>query len=458
MNNTLVINRKFYESVNHEDNLKILKNFGYNNADSFFTAICNKLNNEYEFIKLKDYRFQTNEEARDFNMFSGFVEGEIAPYNKIVVSFTPISTKLGNTNIVQEIMPMIANQMKSNIAFLMDKNIKKICVLTSRFNKSNTISKDYNTLQMNVNSLNTINFDVIQFFGVKHLSTEVMFNSLNEYLEMANFLQRKNLSNDQFKYFSLSSGVLYGNALKSQIKGQWQKTFVFKFLTAIFSGKKNYKYNIDGVLVHGKVDNQLQNLQNFIEFINTTDIDFSTPIDVPVDDVIDSNDDIVNTDDVNRMPEQGVGKSGRQRYKTQRKIRDKVLQEYGYLCDCHDLKHFYFESSDSFNNYVEGHHMIPMNRQSEYWDDKKINLDVESNIVPLCPTCHAQIHLGSRRARLDILSEIYIRDEIKLRRVDPNIDLTKLASFYNIGLEKEEETYLLSNAKIKVFKKNEKQL
>ena len=102
--------------------------------------------------------------------------------------------------------------------------------------------------------------------------------------------------------------------------------------------------------------------------------------------------------------------------------------------------------------------MIPMNRQSEYWEDKQINLDVESNIVPLCPTCHAQIHLGSRRARLEILSEIYVRDEIKLKRIDKDIDLVKLVSFYNIGLEQEEEKYLMSNAIMKVQKKREGQL
>jgi len=458
MKNTLVINRKFYDSVNSEKNIEIINKFGYENADSFFRGICDRLNLEYEFTKLSKYRFQSSEESRKYSMFSGFIEGDISPYSQVVISFTPIDTKLGNTNIVQEIMPMIANQMKDNIAFLLDKSIKKISILTSRFNLNNTISKDYNTLQMNVNSLNTINFDVIQFFSVKHLSPDTKFNNLVEYLEMAKFLQRKNLANDQFEYFYLESNTLFGNALASQIKGQWQKTFVFKYFTAIFSGKKNYKYNIDGVLKHGIIDNQLLNLKKFVDFINETEIDFTQTIEIPLDDVIESNDEVENTDDINRLPEQALGKGGRQRYKTQRKIRDKVLQQYNYLCNCHDQKHFYFESSDSFNNYVEGHHMIPMNRQSEYWEDKQINLDVESNIVPLCPTCHAQIHLGSRRARLEILSEIYVRDEIKLKRIDKDIDLVKLVSFYNIGLEQEEEKYLMSNAIMKVQKKREGQL
>lgn len=455
MKQVLVINRNYYNSVNKKTNLEIIKTYGYKNADSFFKAICERLNQEYSFLNIKDYEFQTTEEARIYKTFNAFIRGDVSPYKDVTISFTPINTKLGNTNIVQEIMPMIANQMQINKNFLLDGNIKRICVLTSQFNKQNIISKEYNTLQMNVTSLNTLNFDVIQFFRVKHLSTDTSYGSLNEYLDMVEFLQKKNQANDQFEYFKLENDILYGNAQASQIKGQWQKAFVFKYLTAIFLGKKQFKYNIDGVLIHGIVDNQLKNLNDFIDYVNNTEMDFTTFVEIPTDDVVESNDNVADTDDINREPEQATGKSGRKRYKTQRKIRDKVLKDYNYTCNCHDQKHFYFESSDSFNNYVEGHHMIPMNRQAEYWEDKKINLDVESNIVALCPTCHAQIHLGSRRARLDIISEIFVRDEVKLKRVDKDINLIKLVSFYNIGLEKEEEKYLIQNATIKVQRKRE---
>lgn len=458
MRNTLVVNKKFYNSVNNNQNLSVLRSFGYNSADDFFIRICKKLNQEYDFVKLKGYRFLTSKEEKKYYMYSGFIEGDVTPYKQVVFTFTPISSKLGNTNIVQELMPMIANQMESNINFLIDKKIKKICILTSKFNSKNTISEEYNTLQMNVNSLNTINFDVIQILKVKRLSPETMFNSLEEYLEMAKFLQRKNPSNDQYEYFKLKNNVLYGNAMESQIKGQWQKTFVFKFLTAIFSGKNSYKYNIDGVMKHVKVDKQLENLERFIDHVNNSNIDFTIESEIPVDDVVESNDDVVNTDDIKRIPKRAIDKMGRQRFRTQRKIRELVLRKHNYLCLCHDLKHFYFESSDSFNNYVEGHHMIPMNRQTEYWEDKEINLDVESNIIPLCPTCHAQIHLGSRRAKLDILTEIYVRDKLRIKRVDNEIDLVKLASYYNIGLEEEEEKYLLIRAKIKVRKKEQGQM
>ncbi len=95
-----------------------------------------------------------------------------------------------------------------------------------------------------------------------------------------------------------------------------------------------------------------------------------------------------------------------------------------------------------------------MNRQEEYYFDSNINLDVPNNIVPLCPTCHCQIHLGSRQARLKILSELYVRNKAKLLTISPNLTLSILASYYNIGLEDEEERdWLKRSEKIVTDKK-----
>ena len=75
--------------------------------------------------------------------------------------------------------------------------------------------------------------------------------------------------------------------------------------------------------------------------------------------------------------------------------------------------------------------------------DSSINLDIPNNIVPLCPNCHSQIHLGSRQTRLKIISELYVRNKAKLLSINPNLTLSILASYYNIGLENEEEKNLI---------------
>ena len=177
---------------------------------------------------------------------------------------------------------------------------------------------------------------------------------------------------------------------------------------------------------------------------------------IPVDeDIIESDDDLEDIADVHRKPEKGIDGTGRKRFKTQKKIRDSVLENANYLCDCHDKKHFYFESTD-LHNYVEGHHIVPMNRQEEYYFDKDINLDIPNNIVPLCPNCHCQIHLGSRQSRIKILSELYVRNKAKLLSFNPDLTLSILASYYNIGMENEEEKDWIKRAEKIVSDKNSK--
>jgi hypothetical protein len=281
---------------------------------------------------------------------------------------------------------------------------------------------------------------VIPFFPIKNLSTDTKFNSLSEYLDMSDFLQQKSSVNAQVKYLKIDKDVLYGDCDVNQWKGEFPKSFCFRFISAIFSGGNIYKYNVDCVVNKlSRIDNQLANLKKFIDYINNSLIQQVYSV-TPVDDnVIECDEDIDDITDIHRKPERGIDNKGRKRFKTQKRIRDSVLEKAEYLCDCNDKKHFYFESVD-LHRYVEGHHIIPMNRQEEYYFGKQINLDIPNNIIPLCPNCHCQIHLGSRQARIKIISEIFVRNKAKLLSIDPDLTLSLLSTYYNIGMLEEEET------------------
>lgn len=54
--------------------------------------------------------------------------------------------------------------------------------------------------------------------------------------------------------------------------------------------------------------------------------------------------------------------------------------------------------------------------------------------------------MGSRQARLKIISELYVRNKAKLLSINPNLTLSILASYYNIWLENEEEKYWIKKA------------
>lgn len=453
MNQKLVIQESFFNSV--IENIEIIKEKGVANADLFFQGIIKKLNDEFSFLEIDGYRFSLSEESNEYSQYGAFIEGSDLPYEKIIIFFTPISSKQGNVIIEQSLMPTICKQMNLDITFLLNAKYKKIVVLTSKINSTNEVSISYNKLQMDINSLNTMNFDVIPFFAIKNLSTDTYFNSLTEYLEMSNFLQKKAHANSQIQLMWVKDNTLYGHCEKSQLKGEFQKSFCFRFLSAIFAGGNDFKYNIDGVLNKlDRIDNQFGNLKNFVEYANTNILKPTGLITPSDDDIIEGDDDIQDIDNIHRVPDRGVDPTGRKRFKTQRKIRDSVLEKAHYMCDCDDAKHFYFESVD-LHNYVEGHHVVPMNRQEEYYFDENINLDVPNNIVALCPTCHCQIHLGSRQARLKILSELFVRNKAKLLTLNPRLTLSILASYYNIGLEDEEERDWLKRAeKVVADKKN----
>jgi hypothetical protein len=438
MGQTLVVHEKFFNALNK--NIAILKSHNYETPEEFLNAVIKRLNDEFSYLEINNYRFQTDKEKKLYSQYSAFVDGELVPYKEVVVFFTPIDSKMGDVIIEQSLMPAICKKMEKDIAFLTDERYKKIVLLTSKINAENEVPATYNKMQMDVNSLNTFEFDVIPFFPIKNLSTDTKFNSLSEYLDMSDFLQQKSSVNAQVKYLTIDKDVLYGDCDVNQWKGEFPKSFCFRFISAIFSGGNIYKYNVDCVVNKlSRIDNQLANLKKFIDYINNSVIQQVYSV-TPVDDnVIECDEDIDDITDIHRKPERGIDNKGRKRFKTQKRIRDSVLEKAEYLCDCNDKKHFYFESVD-LHRYVEGHHIIPMNRQEEYYFGKQINLDIPNNIIPLCPNCHCQIHLGSRQARIKIISEIFVRNKAKLLSIDPDLTLSLLSTYYNIGMLEEEET------------------
>lgn len=455
MSQILVIKEEYFKSLSAKNNAIILKSKGYDSQDKFLKAIIDKLNEEFNFFEITNYRFCVSKDEKSlYGQYGAFVEGDNLPFEKVVVFFTPIDSKQGNVIIEQSLMPTICNQMEKDLTFLLNNNYKKIALLTSQINLRNEVPITYNKLQMDVNSLNTLNIDVIPFFPIKNLSTDTKFNSLIEYLDMSNYLQKKLPSNKQFEYLKIMEDTLYGQCETSQLQGEFLKSYCFRFLTAIFSGGNDYKYDISAITNKlSKLDNQFANLERFINFANSSILKQTHTI-VPVDeDIIESDDELEDIADVHRKPEKGIDGTGRKRFKTQKKIRDSVLENANYICDCHDKKHFYFESTD-LHNYVEGHHIVPMNRQEEYYFDKNINLDIPNNIVPLCPNCHCQIHLGSRQARIKIISELFVRNKAKLLSFNPDLTLSILASYYNIGMESEEEKDWIKRAEKVVNDKN----
>ena len=83
-----------------------------------------------------------------------------------------------------------------------------------------------------------------------------------------------------------------------------------------------------------------------------------------------------------------------------------------------------FLKLNSNSIYLEAHHLIPISKQRDF----EYSIDVSSNIVALCPSCHREIHLGKNRNIL--IEKIYKERLPRLNKCLINISLERLIDYY----------------------------
>ncbi|MCX6077175.1 MAG: HNH endonuclease [Campylobacterales bacterium] len=96
-----------------------------------------------------------------------------------------------------------------------------------------------------------------------------------------------------------------------------------------------------------------------------------------------------------------------------------------YKCELEE-NHMTFTSNATSENYVEGHHLIPISQYVHFDND----VDVRANIVSLCPTCHRMLHYGEKEEVHNALSALYSKRINRLKKVNLDISLEKLHTYY----------------------------
>lgn len=92
-----------------------------------------------------------------------------------------------------------------------------------------------------------------------------------------------------------------------------------------------------------------------------------------------------------------------------------------------DESHVSFISKKTNQQFLEGHHLIPLNYQEEFIP---YSLDVESNVVSLCPNCHRLLHHGTDDDKLVILKKLLNKRKERLAKANIKIDFNKLKAYY----------------------------
>lgn len=107
------------------------------------------------------------------------------------------------------------------------------------------------------------------------------------------------------------------------------------------------------------------------------------------------------------------------------RISAKAIIFSNYRCE-YDESHKTFISKRTNENYVEGHHLIPLAFQVDF----NTSIDVESNIIALCPTCHKLLHLGTTKEKEEILKKLYDARKERLKNSGILLTFKQLLKYY----------------------------
>ncbi|MBZ5753046.1 HNH endonuclease [Metabacillus rhizolycopersici] len=107
------------------------------------------------------------------------------------------------------------------------------------------------------------------------------------------------------------------------------------------------------------------------------------------------------------------------------KYASEVVVDADYLCEF-DNQHKHFISKFNGKNYVEAHHLIPMQYQEQFNN----SIDIHANIVSVCLVCHKKIHHGLFEEKKEIIDKLFNSRRERLIRSGINISLKELYSYY----------------------------
>lgn len=269
----LYITKRYYDKFLDGDARKVIGLYGFPNREAYFQGIIDYLNAKYSFLDIDGINIMDSEDAAVYSMYNGFVKGDFDDYDEVLVSFSDPYTKEGNTIISQQVMPMLQQRISADLKFLYNRRIKRIFLLTSHkvsmFDASrNSIKEDSrgSTLQLLVRCLVTLGFDVHPFIPVFNLSIGPRFDSIEELISDIDYIKSQNSGNLQHKQIALIDDVVVGSFSQAP-KGQDEKYFAIRYLTAIILNKHN-KYDVSQAYsISGKTQmmEMLYMLANYVE-------------------------------------------------------------------------------------------------------------------------------------------------------------------------------------------------
>lgn len=98
-----------------------------------------------------------------------------------------------------------------------------------------------------------------------------------------------------------------------------------------------------------------------------------------------------------------------------------------FKCE-NNLDHKTFQSSIRPGQFVEAHHLIPMEFQGEF----KNSIDIPENIISLCPNCHSEFHYSKNENKAILIKKFFQKRKILLHERGVHLTEKKLLEYYKI--------------------------
>jgi len=123
--------------------------------------------------------------------------------------------------------------------------------------------------------------------------------------------------------------------------------------------------------------------------------------------------------------ESSITKGGRTCYPRDAKIGSRAKYNAEYSCELNS-KHDTFIQSKMNKNFVEAHHLIPLQHSGKF----EYSLDNIANVVALCPNCHKLLHYGAKYIVKPKLKLLYDNRKSRLKKAGLKVTLKELEDFY----------------------------
>lgn len=103
----------------------------------------------------------------------------------------------------------------------------------------------------------------------------------------------------------------------------------------------------------------------------------------------------------------------------------KALEDASFSCEV-DNTHKTFISRATNKQYMEAHHLIPLQFQEEF----SYSLDIPANIVSICPNCHRKLHFAFIEEKKEILRKLLQKKNDRLKEFGIIINEDELFEIY----------------------------